>query len=207
QQVGGHPEPEVDEAVNQDRDHASREPPAEKRLLAELSSPVGLFEPPWPSTTFTAFRGPVARVLYRPRSNDVSFSRALPSHGRDDAQTKEQRERYAHHASLCRELEVVVVIVIPDPALDGRRLVGPERMEQRAETRREERVVDDDPQTLGCHRHTWAEPGVGFLDGSHAGVLVGGCPEEESTEAHQQKPTSNHRRRPALDEPQLPILP
>src|SRR5439155_1678457 len=74
-----------------------------------------------------------------------------PRRGAHQGEGEEEHEYDTRESTLGRELEVIVVGMIPDAPLDGRRLVRTEGMQPRAETGAEQRMVADDrPACRGC---------------------------------------------------------
>src|SRR5207245_10626020 len=100
--------------------------------------------------------------------------RPLTTGGAHDGQREEHHEGNADDAVLGRRLEVVVVRVVPDAPLDGRRLVGAEGMEPGAEAGAEQRMVADDRASLDADGQAAREADVGELA---RGCTVSGEPQ------------------------------
>src|SRR5439155_6979796 len=128
-------QPEVDQAVYENRRHAAHESPAQEGGLLERRTPVRQFE-------FASVGGRPLAVEGR-RSRGPA-GRWPARRGAHQGEREEKHDCDACEPALGRELEVVVVGMIPYAALDGRRLVGTEGMQPRAETGAEERMVADD---------------------------------------------------------------
>src|SRR5207249_5136396 len=143
----------VDQTLREHGCDAAREPAAQEGVLPESGTPLGELE--------------AARILggrlVRPVSDLQGANRLLTPGGAEDGERKEHHEGDAYDAVLVRRLAVVIVRVVPDAPLDGRRLVGAEGMEPRAEAGAEQRVVADDRAALDADGEAAREADVGEL--------------------------------------------
>ena len=168
--------------MREDRSEAARETPAQLGRVAERPRPVGAPE----------VGGDVELA------GGVGPVRAAADHAHDrDREGDDQHG--AGHAGLRDELEVVVVRVVPDAALDRRLDVGTERMQPGAEPGPEHGVVDDDPGSLrgdgqACAQAHVAGVGRGAL---LRGVAVGHRPADDRRSTADDQRERQDGRRPA----------
>ena len=174
-------EAEIDRTVDEDRDQAARETPAQLGRVAERARPVAAPEV----------------------GGHLGLGRRLgrippPANGPHDADGEGQDQRRAGDARLGGELEVVVVGVVPDAALDRRLHVGTEGVQPRSEPGPEQRMIAHDAASLGAHGEPRGEahvPRVGRRALLH--VAVGRHPADDRRGAADDQHQGQHRRRPA----------
>ena len=174
-------EAEVDGAVHEDRHEAARETPAQLGRVAERARPVATLEV----------------------GGHVGLGRGLggippPADGAPDGNREGQDHRHAGDAGLGGDLEVVVVGMVPDAALDRRLHVGAEGVQPRPEPGPEQRMIAHDAASLGAHREPRCEahvPRVGRRALLH--VAVGHHPADHRRAAADEQHEGQHRRRPA----------
>ena len=162
--------------MREDRRHAAHEAPAQDGGLPKRRTPVR------ESDSARVGRGPLAVGGRRARG----LGERWPARrGAQQGEREEQHECDGRESALGRQLEVVVMGMIPDAALDGRRLVRTEGMQPRAETGAEQRMVADDRPACGAHGETAREAHVDGLGGAPLLGLVGGAPEGDREACRQ----------------------